>query len=184
MTQIWALYRQSGSDRLEKQPTDLRRHHHYMRDDALRMTIQSQNDGIQSRTQPSEFVLMGAGQFVEYFDATGGETDIHLATVSGAGDPYDQFLCYQPIDQSYGTVMRDLELFSKFSDRRGIAPWKSLDGEDSLVLAGRYPGGSSCRFAEAQELPETITKCGQLFILCLGHAGGSSLFTDGHSSEV
>ncbi len=34
MTQIWALYRQSGSDRLEKQPTDLRRHHHYMRDDA------------------------------------------------------------------------------------------------------------------------------------------------------
>ncbi len=35
MTQIWALYRQSGSDRLEKQPTDLRRHHHYMRDGAL-----------------------------------------------------------------------------------------------------------------------------------------------------
>ena len=30
MGQIWALYRQSGSDRLEKQPTDLRRHHHYM----------------------------------------------------------------------------------------------------------------------------------------------------------
>ena len=35
MTQIWALYRQSGSDRLEKQPADLRRHHHYMRDGAL-----------------------------------------------------------------------------------------------------------------------------------------------------
>ena len=36
MNQIWALrYRQSGSDRLEKQPTDLRRRHHYMRDGAL-----------------------------------------------------------------------------------------------------------------------------------------------------
>src|SRR5260370_31503559 len=35
MTQIWALYRQSGSDRLEKQPTDLRRRHHYMRDGTL-----------------------------------------------------------------------------------------------------------------------------------------------------
>src|SRR6516164_5164663 len=34
--QIWALRnRQSGSDRLEKQPTDLRRCHHYMRDGAL-----------------------------------------------------------------------------------------------------------------------------------------------------
>ena len=32
MIQIWALrYRQSGSDRLEKQPTDLRRRHHYIR---------------------------------------------------------------------------------------------------------------------------------------------------------
>jgi four helix bundle protein len=36
MIQIWALrYRQSGSDRLEKQQTDLRRRHHYMRDGAL-----------------------------------------------------------------------------------------------------------------------------------------------------
>jgi hypothetical protein len=35
MTQIWALYRQSGSDRLEKQPTDLRRRHYYMRDGTL-----------------------------------------------------------------------------------------------------------------------------------------------------
>ena len=35
MGQIWALYRQSGSDRPEKQPTDLRRHHHYMRDGTL-----------------------------------------------------------------------------------------------------------------------------------------------------
>ena len=38
MIQIAALYRQSGSDRLEKQPTDpatAGRHHHYMRDGAL-----------------------------------------------------------------------------------------------------------------------------------------------------
>ena len=31
---VW-VYRQSGSDRLEKQPTDLRRHHDYMRDGTL-----------------------------------------------------------------------------------------------------------------------------------------------------
>src|SRR5271166_6918516 len=41
MTQIWALYRQSGSDRLEKQPTDLRRRHHYMRDGTLGPTMVS-----------------------------------------------------------------------------------------------------------------------------------------------
>src|ERR1700736_6666573 len=37
--QIWALYRQSGSDRLERQPTDLRRHPHYMRDGALAVGV-------------------------------------------------------------------------------------------------------------------------------------------------
>ena len=32
MTQIWALYRQSGPDRLEKQPTDLRQNTSYFGD--------------------------------------------------------------------------------------------------------------------------------------------------------
>ena len=35
MTQIWALYRQSGSDRLEKQPTDLRQYTCYFGDRTL-----------------------------------------------------------------------------------------------------------------------------------------------------
>ena len=39
MTQIWALYRQSGSDGLEKQRTDLRRRHHYMRDGTLAKNV-------------------------------------------------------------------------------------------------------------------------------------------------
>jgi hypothetical protein len=35
MIQIWALYRQSGSDRLEKQPTDLRQNTSYFGDRTL-----------------------------------------------------------------------------------------------------------------------------------------------------
>src|SRR5271167_852318 len=35
MTQIWVLYRQSGSDRLEKQPTDLRQYTCYFGDRTL-----------------------------------------------------------------------------------------------------------------------------------------------------
>src|SRR6202140_2444536 len=35
MTQIWALLRQSGSDRLEKQPTDLRQNSSYFGDRTL-----------------------------------------------------------------------------------------------------------------------------------------------------
>ena len=49
MIQIWALYRQSGSDRLEKQPTDLRRHHHYMRDGTLEIEFQVLREKEDSR---------------------------------------------------------------------------------------------------------------------------------------
>src|SRR5580692_2314158 len=45
--QIWALYRQSGSDRLEKQPTDLRRHHHYMRDGTLNLDVRFRSLNLQ-----------------------------------------------------------------------------------------------------------------------------------------
>ena len=38
MIQIWALYRQSGSDRLEKQPTDLRQYKCYFGDRTLTST--------------------------------------------------------------------------------------------------------------------------------------------------
>src|SRR5271157_4200270 len=38
MTQIWVLYRQSGSDRLEKQPTDLRQNTSFFGDRTLDQT--------------------------------------------------------------------------------------------------------------------------------------------------
>ena len=54
--QIRALYRQSGSDRLEKQPTDLRRHHHYMRDGALDGFAQREAFGRRRGNQSLESV--------------------------------------------------------------------------------------------------------------------------------
>ena len=46
MTQIWAL-----RSRLEKQPTDLRRHHHYMRDGTLVIDLESEALADTSQTQ-------------------------------------------------------------------------------------------------------------------------------------
>ena len=36
---------------------------------ALGWAIESENDGTQSGAEPAEFVLVGVGQFVEYFEA-------------------------------------------------------------------------------------------------------------------
>ena len=50
MTQIWALLRKSGSDRLEKQPTDLRQNTSYFEDRTLDVTIA--NSGRRDRQFP------------------------------------------------------------------------------------------------------------------------------------
>jgi hypothetical protein len=42
MTQIWVLYRQSGSDRLEKQPIDLRQNTSYFGDRTLARLIRDE----------------------------------------------------------------------------------------------------------------------------------------------
>ena len=64
MTQIWALYRQSGSDRLEKQPTDLRRHHHYMRDGTLGFPLSNLLRSPRSVLSYQRIVVLG--QNIQY----------------------------------------------------------------------------------------------------------------------
>lgn len=98
------------------------------------MTIEGENQGIQSGAESLEFILMRACQFIEYFHAVRGESDVHLATVFDTGYAADQFLRCQTVNQSYGTVVRDLQLFSKFSDGRGISARKAFNGQESLVL--------------------------------------------------
>ena len=82
----------------------------------------------------------------------------------------------EAIDQSNGAVVGNLKLFSQFSDSNGISSRKAFDGEQSLVLAGRQPGGFGCGLAKMEKLPEIIAECSQGLIFCLGDAGGGSSF--------
>jgi hypothetical protein len=55
MIQIWALYRQSGSDRLEKQPTDLRQHTSYLGDRPPAIRIQKTDRRAKSQKPDHDF---------------------------------------------------------------------------------------------------------------------------------
>jgi len=61
MTQIWVLYRQSGSDRLEKQPTDLRQYACYFGDRTLGQHLEPEvavrDMGIDRNGAPDNFVF-------------------------------------------------------------------------------------------------------------------------------
>src|SRR5271167_2520468 len=60
MTQIWVLYRQSGSDRLEKQPTDLRQYTCYCGDRTL-------VDGL-VLLFPVRVITLGSPFFLSHFE--------------------------------------------------------------------------------------------------------------------
>ena len=79
-------------------------------------------------------------------------------------------------------MVGNLQLFCQFPNGGGIPAWKALDGEERLVLTRSQPGGSGCRFTEAQELPEAIAEGGQGFVVGLGHSRGGSFFGGGHVS--
>jgi len=111
------------------------------------------------------------------------ESYVHLSPIFGAGFADDQFLCPEAIDQSNGAVVGNLKLFSQFTDSNGISSRKAFDGEQSLVLTGRDPGGFGCGLTKVEELSEIIAECSQSLILCLGDAGGGSLFAGVHFKE-
>ena len=119
---------------------------------------------------------MGIGQLLEYFSPVSDESYVHLSPIFGAGLADDQFLRSEAIDQSNGAVVGNLQLFSQLSDSNGISSRKAFDGEQSLVLAGRHPGGFGCGLTKVEKLSKIIAECSQGLIFCLGDAGGGSLF--------
>ena len=127
---------------------------------------------------------MGIGELLEYFAPVSAESYVHLSPIFGAGLADNQFLRPEAIDQSNGAMVSNLKLFSQLSDSNGISSRKAFDGEQSLVLAGRHPGGFGCGFTKMEKLPEIIAERSQGFIFRLGHAGGSPFFAGVHSSEV
>jgi hypothetical protein len=119
---------------------------------------------------------VGIRELLEYFTPVSAESYIHLSPIFGASLADDQFLRPEAIDQSNGAVVGNLQLFSQLSDINGISSRKAFDGEQSLVLARRYPGGFGCRLTKVEKLSEIIAECSQGLILCLGDAGGGSWF--------
>jgi hypothetical protein len=99
------------------------------------------DDRIQTRPESAQFFLVGADQFIEKFNAVRGQTDVHLTSIVRAWFADDQSLESEAIDQPDCAVVRDLKLFREFSDCRGLAAWKSLDREESLILARSQAGG-------------------------------------------
>jgi len=75
--------------------------------------------------------------------------------------PFDQVLGTKAINQLDARMMSDLELPGQFPDSHLLPPGKSLDREQSLMLARSQTGNMGRVFTELQKLSKVIAKCRQ-----------------------
>lgn len=94
---------------------------------------------------------------------------IHLPPVGkrlGAGN---QLQIRQTIQQLDRAVMAKLQPLGQFADGYRIAPGKSFDGQQCLVLLGRQVCPLGGIFTETKELSQRIAKRREVFVLRLGN---------------
>ena len=138
MTQIWALYRQSGSDRLEKQPTDLRRRHHYMRDGTLAKNARRAHEKSQVGLTLCRSGWLPANLFSKQVPETFREHARNLI---------DQLQLFRFLDhrrQSQRKRLRQLiDAINRAEKKRvGGSAYRRVGGGEET---GRRIGGSACR---------------------------------------
>lgn len=118
---------------------------------------------------------MFGGEFFEDFFGFRRQLYVDFAVVLSALGAGKVFLFFQSIDEADGAVVGQLEAFGEFANGDVIALGKSFDGEEGLVLLRGQSGGVGGFFAEAEELTEGVTKCGEHFVVVPGDLG-----LDGH----
>ena len=99
--------------------------------------------------------------------AARSEGEPNLAAILFVSHPPDIMLRHQPIGQTHGAVMADLQPLGHFADGDPTAAWKALDGQHRLVLLRGETRGASGVFAEMQELPQCVAELGQRLVVGL-----------------
>ena len=109
--------------------------------------------------------LMQAGKRFEFSFAAGSQGQANLPAIGFIGQSPQVFFRHQPVHQPDGAVVQDLEAFRQFADMDVVAPGKTLDGQQGLMLLRRDAGRLGGLLAETQELPQRVAEFGQRFVI-------------------
>jgi hypothetical protein len=111
---------------------------------------------------------VGGGKFFEHFLALRGQRQIGPPPVGWIFLAANQFFGGEPICQSHGALVPDLQPFGQLADGNAVAPGEPFDGQQSLMLLWRETNGVRRFFAEAQKLPQPLAQRGQRLVLPFG----------------
>lgn len=111
---------------------------------------------------------MRAGEAQKQAFSAGRQAELDAATVLPRNVADHEPLLHQAIHEPDRAVVADLKLGRKVAYRGGLARGHPLDGQKGLILAGREADGLGRSLAEAQELPQSMTKGREGLVLAQG----------------
>jgi hypothetical protein len=111
----------------------------------------------------AQLFAMGCGEPREELLATPGQSQINLPSIHAAAPANRQPRRDEPVGESDGAVVSQLEPFGELAEGDLRASGKALDREEGLMLLGGKAGVLSGVFAKAQEPPQGIAKGRQRF---------------------
>ena len=123
---------------------------------------------VQFRTQLAQLPQMGGRQTLQNRLPPGSKTHLHPAPVEAGGHPPEQSPPGEPVHQPHGAVMAQLQPLRELADGSLVAPGKTLDGQQRLVLLRGEPGAARGVLAEDQEAAQRMAQRGQQLVVGLG----------------
>ena len=97
------------------------------------------------------------------------QRETHLSPVGGVSGPRSQPRCNEPIHQSYGAVMAQLQSFRELTDGDAIASGKAFDCQQGLMLLRRQACRVGRLFAESEKPTQGITQRRERFVFRFGN---------------
>src|SRR6185312_127540 len=112
-------------------------------------------------TELAKFLKMDGRKAFDHLFAVAGETQLHTPAIRWRRSAAEQLAPHQPVDQTDGAVMTNLQVISEFSNKRVVPSRKPFQDEQRLMLLYGESGAAGRLFAEVQENPQGVSDGGQ-----------------------
>jgi hypothetical protein len=135
--------------------------------DSLRQRFQEAPD---PGTKLPQLIKVGGRESLDLALTSGREAHLDTAPIRMRGSPADETLPGQPVDETHGAVMAQLQPLRQVADRHVVPPAEPLDRQQGLVLLRGEPAGKRRVPAEPLEPPQRMAQFRQELIVGLGDA--------------
>ncbi len=115
----------------------------------------------ESGAELAQFLEMDGGQALDHLLAVAGEMQFDPTAVRRGRRASEQPAAHQAINQADRAMVADLQAISEFGDKGVVAPGKTLQDEEGLMLLHGQSGPAGGLLAEVQEYAQRVPDGGE-----------------------